>query len=236
MTTTDSSGPLVQLGHYEVSASVLRERGDDLDAFTNNFLLHPAFVANNALNVPLRGWRVVYEGAAGNGVKAQEILAAPHPEVDDAWVMAFRITSEDGFATYRYDPEPMVPVSAKRERRQQLTLRWPDDHTDETPIDQLRIILTNTSNDVWQPSHRDDFYIAGLVNARVDGNPVNGGGYYAYIAGLPEADELAPGESRLLPVDVEQQLLDSLKPGKYVVTAILISLDLSSGAAVATRA
>ncbi|MCU1407137.1 MAG: hypothetical protein JWQ43_3440 [Glaciihabitans sp.] len=235
MSTTDNTGQLVQLGHYEITASVLSERGDDLDAFTNNFLLHPAFVENPSLNVPLKGWRVVYESSASNGVKAQQILAAPHPEVDGAWVMAFRISSEDGFATYRYDPDPMTPVLPKKERRQQLALKWPEAHGEQTPVEQLRITLVNTSNETWQPSHRDDFYVAGLVNARLDGNPVNGRGYYAYIAGTPEAIELVPGASLELPVDVEQQLFDRLEPGKYVVTAILISLDLSSGATVATK-
>jgi len=235
MSTQDDTGALIQLGHYEVAKSVLEGDGEDLDAFTNNVLLHPAFVQDVVLTVPLHGWRIVYESAGTSGIKAQQILAAPHPSGETAWVMAFRVSSEDGFATYRYDPEPMMPVRSKKDRREQLHLQWGPAHSADTSITDLQVRLLNVSGEPWLPSERDDFYIAGIVTSHEDGRAVNGGSYYAYIAGTPAAISLEPGAGIDLKVDLEPQLLDRLEPGKYIVSAVLISLDLGTPGVTVTK-
>jgi hypothetical protein len=235
MSTTDDSTPLVQLGQLEVSLAALDAEGDFLDTFTNNLLLHPAFVAERSLTVPLMGWRVVFECGASDGIEAQQVIAAPHPTRVDAWVTASRIASQDGFATYRFSPEPATPVLPREQRRAQLALKWPDDHTNSTSLADLRIHLVNTSTEPWEPTEIDDFFVAGSVESTADGIEVTGGGFFAYIDGSPEAVALAPGAHRELVVEIEEDFLARLPPGEYVVMAVLISLELTSATAIATR-
>jgi len=235
MSTQDDGSPLVQLGRLEVSEAALDEEGDYLDSFTNNLLLHPAFIADRALTVPLMGWRIVRETEANDDAEATQILAAPHPSKVDAWVTAVRISSQDGFATYRYDPDPMIPVQPKTQRRAQLALHWPADHTSATSLARLRIFLVNTSTQPWFPTSLDDFFVTGVIEADEHGTEVAGGGFFAYIDGTPEASPIPPGGTCELRVDIEQSFLDRLLPGKYLVMAVLVSLELSSTTTFATK-
>ena len=235
MSTTDGSTELVQLGQFEVRSAALDDAGDFLDTFTNNLVVQPAFVSDRALTVPLMGWRVVHESEATADEDAQQTLAAPHPTKVDAWVTATRISTDNDFATYRYDSDPVTPVLPKRERRAQLSLEWPLTHTPETSLGELRVVLVNTSSTVWTPTERDDFYITGVVESDADGTEVHGGGFFLYLGGSPEASSLAPGERRYLPVDVDHEFLGRLAPGKYLVMAVLVSLELNSATTVATR-
>ena len=235
MSSEENVSGFVQLGLLEVDCALLDEAGDFLDTFTNNLLLHPAFVSDRSLTVPLMGWRVILDTEAGDGVEAQRIIAAPHPTTVDAWVMAARIASEDGFATYRYDPEPTVPVPPKSQRRAGLRLEWPDDHDANDELGALHVVLVNASTTQWTPTAQDDFFVTGVIETDADRTEVVGGGFFAYIAGSPEAVSLRPGQRLLLPVDLEQGFLDQLNAGRYFVTATLVSLELNSPETIATK-
>lgn len=78
------SGEAVRLGSLLIDAERLRTPGDSLRPLLASLPLEFAKVRAALNELPIDGWRPVHaEDHPATGVRL--VLAAPHPEVDDAW-------------------------------------------------------------------------------------------------------------------------------------------------------
>jgi hypothetical protein len=219
---------LVQLGHVDIDPGSLTGPGTSLIGLLGDRVPDVRAAAEHLGQLPGDGWRSVHESVSGHGGRS-EVLAAPHPDQADSWVMV-NLAERDGSWIVSVNPGPVRVYPGRAARREGLRLAWPEPVIERPaggPFD-LVINLENTSARVWRNQCDDHAHVAGWLldpaghwirSARSSWIA------YARIGLLPT---LRPGQIASLPVTVATADATSLPAGRYGLEAFAVALNLRS--------
>ena len=167
--------------------------------------------------LPTAGWReLAVEPPSG-----RRVFAAPHR---GGWALAH---VSDG-SILSADPGPFSPRPGKSARRAGLALKL---HPLQNGSDGLWATLTNTSKQLWVADPQDSGYCHAWV---LDSDGARrGSSAFAYASPQAQLEDLLPGQSLRLPVQIEGS--GKLAPEEHRLEVVLPSLDLFATGTVEIR-